>query len=79
MVTNESLIFNVFNWVEIKESKCTKCNISKYNVNTFTTFEIDILGTYNKKHNSITLDDCLRVYEEPKIINYFVINVEIII
>ena len=72
--TNESIIFNIFNWFEIKESKCSQCNISKYNLNTFNTFELDISGTYNKKHNSITLDDCLRFYEESKNKNLFCIN-----
>ena len=64
---NNSIISNNLNWVDIKESKCTSCNNSIYNFNTFNVFELDILETFqNKQNNPITINDCLEYYEKPK-------------
>ena len=57
-----SIISNNLNWFEIKETKCTTCNTSFFNLNTFNTFELDIVGTYQIKNNPITILDCLQYY-----------------
>ena len=63
-----SIIFNNFNWSEIKELKCPICNLITYGLNTFNTFDLDILGTIknNKFNNNITLNECLNYYHLPK-------------
>ena len=64
---NNSIISNNLNWFEIKESKCTECNNNIYSLNTFNVFELDILETFKlKQNNAITINDCLKYYENPK-------------
>ena len=69
--SNDSLISAFFNWFQIKESKCQKCNSSIYNFYSFNIYELDILGTYNNnfnKRNDITLNDCIQFQQKfPKI------------
>ena len=57
---NNSVVFNLLNWFEIKEIKCLSCNYSSYSLLTFNTFELDIQGAYKYKNNTITLNDCLQ-------------------
>ena len=64
-----SIIFNNFNWAEIKELKCSLCGKTIYGFNTFNTLELDILGTNqsnkNKINNNITLNECLTYHQKP--------------
>ena len=59
---NNSAIFNLLNWFEIKEKKCSQCNNSTFHLNTFNIFELDILGAYSYRKNPITINDCLDLY-----------------
>ena len=59
---NDSAIFNLLNWFEIKEKRCSQCNNSTFHLNTFNIFELDILTTYSYKKNTITINDCLELY-----------------
>ena len=59
---NNSAIFNLLNWFEIKEKRCSQCNNSTFHLNTFNIFELDILGAYSVKKNPITINDCLELY-----------------
>jgi ubiquitin C-terminal hydrolase len=59
---NNSEIFNLLNWFEIKEKRCSQCNNSTFHLNTFNIFELDILGAYSYRKNPITINDCLDLY-----------------
>ena len=59
---NNSEIFNLLNWFEIKEKRCSQCNNSTFHLNTFNIFELDILGAYSYRKNPITINDCLYLY-----------------
>ena len=63
---NSSALFNLLNWVEIKEIKCFNCHISSYYLYSYNTFELDILGTYNYKKKPITINDCLKYHAFQK-------------
>ena len=65
-----SIISKALNWFEIKEAKCTACSKSFFSLNTFNTFELDILGTFKKINKPITILDCLQYYimEKPQLL-----------
>ena len=55
---NDSVISDIFNLFEIKESKCLKCDNIAYDFHSFFTYELDILEAYKyKNNNAITLFD----------------------
>lgn len=60
--SNKSTIYDNFNWYEIKEIRCTVCNMPIYNCNSFNIFELDILKTFNYLKRVITIKDCLQYY-----------------
>lgn len=65
---NKSIIFNYFNWFEIKETKCMRCNNELFSLRNFSTFELDIFGCARyKKLQSVKLEDCLNFYNTTKI------------
>ena len=63
---NNSAIFNLLNWFEIKEKRCSQCNNCTFHLNTYYIFELDILGTYMYKKKPITINDCLEFYSFPR-------------
>ena len=63
---NNSIIFNLVNWFEIKETTCLTCSTQTYFLYTFNTFELDILGTYIYKKNPININDCLEFHNIQK-------------
>mgnify|MGYP002626072939 CR=1 FL=1 len=66
--TNKSVIFNYFNWFEIKETKCLKCSGELYDFLNFSTFELNIFDCARyRRLKSIRLEDCLDFYIIPKI------------
>ena len=66
--TNKSVIFNYFNWFEIKETKCMKCSGEHYDFLNFSTFELNIFDCARfRRLKSIRLEDCLDFYNIPKI------------
>ena len=66
--TNKSVIFNYFNWFEIKETKCLKCSNELYDFLNFSTFELNIFDCARyRRLQSIRLEDCLDFYNIPKI------------
>ena len=72
--TNNSIISNLFNWFEIKESKCNECNKPMYNLNTFNIFELDILGCYTSIKKQISIYDCFKYFCSTKQHNFFCNN-----
>ena len=65
---NTSIIFNYFNWLEIKETKCMNCNNDIYNLSNFSTFELNIYDCVKyRKLKSVKIEDCLDFYKIPKI------------
>ena len=60
--SNSSIVFNLLNWFEIKEIKCSRCKTDTYHLNTYNIFELDILGAFNYKKNTINILDCLQYY-----------------
>jgi ubiquitin C-terminal hydrolase len=65
---NKSIIFNYFNWFEIKETKCMRCNNELFSLRNFSTFELDIFGCARyKKLQFVKLEDCLNFYNTTKI------------
>ena len=69
MKYNNSIIFNYFNWCEIKETKCMNCSNEIYDFLNFSTFELNIfdLARYKRNIDSVKLEDCLDFYSIPKI------------
>ena len=68
---NDSVIYNNLYWFKIEESKCTKCSQSSYKLLPFPLFELGILDTYNQTRKTLTIHDCLKLYEYPKKIKIF--------
>ena len=65
---NKSVVFNYFNWFEIKETKCMKCSNDLFYFQTFSTFELDLyLTAKHKEIKSIKIEDCLKFYSISKI------------
>ena len=75
-----TIISNNLNWFEIKEFLCQKCKIHTYEFLTFTTFNLDLESTFNlinnngNNNNKISIYDCFKNYNEPKIIKIFCQN-----
>ena len=61
---NKSIISDVFNFFRINKFTCLNCAKQEYKCNSFLTFELDILNTYNmnnvnKENYSTNIKDCL--------------------
>jgi ubiquitin C-terminal hydrolase len=67
--SNKSMIYNQFNWYELKKIKCNECHIPIYNCNSFNIFELDILRTFNYCQRFITIKDCLQYYNSERLQN----------
>ena len=64
---NNSIISNYFTWFEIKESQCLKCSKKIYNLQNFSTFQLNIFDLIKyKKPKYIKIEDCLELYISPK-------------
>ena len=66
--SNNSIISNLFTFLEIKESQCCSCNQKSYNLLNYFILEIDIFNCYNyfrNNNNSINIYNCLQ-YEREK-------------
>jgi len=64
---NNSIISNYFTWFEIKESQCLKCSKKIYNLQNFSTFQLNIFDLIKyKKQKYIKIEDCLELYISPK-------------
>ena len=69
---NNSTIFNIFNWFELKESQCGICNKTSYEFNTHNILDLNIWKSYNfYKKNCIRIYDCLSFYQLPKQEQYY--------
>mgnify|MGYP002869140643 FL=1 len=70
--SDNSIISNNLNWFEIKQCQCNKCKNTTFEFLTFITFNLDIESTQNNLSNnnndniSLTLNDCMKNYNEPK-------------
>ena len=57
---NDSIITNTFSLFGLKEISCVNCGHRKYEFKDFLTFDLDLLGFFNKnKKNRIRICDCL--------------------
>ena len=66
-----SLIYNVFNWFQLKELHCLECGEILYYFNTYNTCQLENLEFYKKNNtNSFNLVDCLK-FERNKTMNLF--------
>ena len=64
---NNSIISNYFTWFEIKESQCLKCSKKIYNLQNFSTFQLNIFDLIKyKKQKYIKIEDCFELYISPK-------------
>ena len=64
---NKSIISNYFTWFEIKESQCLKCSKKIYNLQNFSTFQLNIFDLIKyKKQKYIKIEDCFELYISPK-------------
>ena len=67
---NYSIISQIFTSFFMKEIKCTKCNNTFYELQNFTSFDLDIINTYKAyKKNNLTINDCLTYYISKTNIN----------
>ena len=65
--SNDSVVSNLLNWFEIKQSQCTGCSLPSYNFYTFNTFELDLLGTSkNNMGNLLNINACLEYYRRTR-------------
>ena len=65
---NNSIIFNYFNWFQIKETLCMNCGQRIYDFLSYPTFELNALEWAKYKHvHNISLNDCLEYYTITKI------------
>ena len=77
---NKSIISNYFTWFEIKESQCLKCSKKIYNLQNFSTFQLNIFDLIKyKKPKYIKIEDCFELYISPKTKIMFVDFVIVII
>ena len=63
---NNSIISDNLTWFEIKQSFCKSCKNNIFHFNTFNTFELDIIITYNTCQKPISILDCLQYYNNNK-------------
>ena len=68
-LNKSNIITKTLNWYQLSESRCLQCQNSTFKFLSFTTFNLDILNTYEqnlkKEINQITISDCLNVYGKP--------------
>ena len=71
--SNNTIISNNLNWFEIKDCSCQKCKNTTFEFLTFITLNLDLESTQNQfnNKNQITIYDCLKNYNEPKMMNIF--------
>lgn len=56
-----SIIYDIFNWFQLKELRFNDCGGIIYNFNTYNTFQLDILEFYKKyNRNNFNINDCLK-------------------
>ena len=68
ILNNNSVIFNYFNWFELKETKCMNCNNELFSFLSFATFELNIFDCAKyRRLQSIKIENCLDFYNIPKI------------
>lgn len=66
----DSIISSNFNWLELKDMHCINCGERIYDLKTYNTYQLDILGFYtNFRRKQIILFDCLD-YEIRKTISF---------
>ena len=66
MQVNNSIISNYFTWFEIKESQCLKCSKKIYNLQNFSTFQLNLFDLIKyKKPKYIKIEDCFELYISP--------------
>ena len=59
-LSNDSIISNTFSIFCLKEINCLKCQNRKFQFQNYLTFDLDVLGFFNKmKKNRIRIYDCL--------------------
>ena len=64
-MTEDSIISKNFNWFEIKESKCTQCNNTEFEFQTFNTLSLELEKSYlniQNQKNFLSIYDCLDYY-----------------
>jgi ubiquitin C-terminal hydrolase len=62
--SNKSIISNNFHWFELKSKNCCGCNLIYYYFSNYETFDLDILGTFQKFNSAITIFHCLNYQRE---------------
>lgn len=68
---NDSIITKNFTFFYKKEIKCINCNSIYYELQNFTSFDLDVINTYKiYKKDNLTINDCLTYYISP--INIYV-------
>ena len=56
----DSIISDIFNWLEIKEIHCIECGERKFESRTYNTYQFDISDINEKiNKNNLTIYDCL--------------------
>lgn len=68
--TNDSIISDIFNCLQIKENQCDECGTTIYDMIRVNTVQLDILGLYKDvEGNEITIENCISFESEKKKIN----------
>lgn len=59
----DNIIYNNLYWIELKDFHCNECKGDFYEMNTYPTFQLDILYYYIKEsNNKIHLEDLINFY-----------------
>jgi hypothetical protein len=65
---NNSMISNFFTWFNIKRIQCIKCSNNIYSFQNYSTFDLNLIDVAKfKKNQSLTLSDCLELYQVDQI------------
>ena len=66
--TNDSVISDNFNWLEIKQYECSECDETIYDMKTFNYFNLELLELYqtNNDNNKLKIEECIKFKSEKK-------------
>ena len=73
--TNDSIISDIFNCLQIKENQCDECGTTIYDIIRVNTFQLDILGYYKDVDRyKITIENCISFESTKKKVNLYCDN-----
>ena len=64
--TNDSVISDNFNWLEIKQYECSECAETIYDMKTFNYFNLELLELYSINKKELKIEECINFKSQEK-------------